>query len=159
MFGRKKRPAECLPWYRARDYKGDLTENEKRQLNSFRMRREHPAASYDTLPGEVKVYIGELTLEVYDRSQERLIMGCFVVSGVGAVFLARYAFGYAEGSLFEYSLSLGMLIFPWIYYRIKWRKNADEYLPPGEAVFPVNEALRKNWELAYIVNKRSAERT
>ena len=34
-----------------------------------------------------------------------------------------------------------------------------EYVPPGEAVFPVNEALRKNWELAYIVNRRSAERT
>jgi hypothetical protein len=56
MLGRK--PTERLPWYRARDYKGDLTENEKRQLDSFRMRREHPAASYDTLPGEVKVYIG-----------------------------------------------------------------------------------------------------
>ena len=33
MFGRKKKPPECLPWYRARDYKGDLTENEKRQLD------------------------------------------------------------------------------------------------------------------------------
>jgi hypothetical protein len=159
MFGRKKKPPECLPWYRARDYKGDLTENEKRQLDSFRMRQEHPAASYDTLPGEVKGYISELTMEIYDRKQERLVMGCFVVSGASAFFLARYAFGYAEGSLFEYSLSLGMLIFPWIYYRIKWRKNADEYVPPGEAVFPVNEALRKNWEQAYIVNKRSAERT
>jgi hypothetical protein len=41
MFGRKKKPAECLPWYRARDYKGDLTENEKRQLDLFRMRKEH----------------------------------------------------------------------------------------------------------------------
>jgi hypothetical protein len=105
---------------------------------------------YDTLPGEVKVYIGELTLEIYDTKQERLRVACSVVSGASAFFLARYAFGYAEGSLFEYSLSLGMLIFPWIYYRIKWRKNADEYLPPGEAVFPVNEALRKNWELARI---------
>jgi exonuclease I len=60
MLGRKKKPTERLPWYRARNYKGDLTENEKRQLDSFRMRPEHPAASYDTLPGEVKVYIGEL---------------------------------------------------------------------------------------------------
>ena len=159
MLGRKKKPIERLPWYRARNYRGDLTENEKRQLDSFRMRREHPAASYDTLPGEVKVYIGELTLEIYDTKQERLRVACSVVSGASAFFLARYAFGYAEGSLFEYSLSLGMLIFPWIYYRIKWRKNADEYLPPGEAVFTVNEALRKNWELAYIVNKRSAART
>jgi hypothetical protein len=34
------------------------------------MRKEHPAASYDTLPGEVKGYISELTMEIYDRKQE-----------------------------------------------------------------------------------------
>ena len=81
MLGRKKKPIERLPWYRARNYRGDLTENEKRQLDSFRMRREHPAASYDTLPGEVKVYMGELTLEIYDTKQERLRVACSVVSG------------------------------------------------------------------------------
>ena len=59
------------------------------------------------------MYIGELTLEIYDTKQERLRVACSVVSGASAFFLARYAFGYAEGSLFEYSLSLGMLIFPW----------------------------------------------
>jgi exonuclease I len=29
---KRKRKAEWLPWYRARNYKGDLTEAEKRQL-------------------------------------------------------------------------------------------------------------------------------
>jgi len=62
MLGRKKKPTERLPWYRARNYKGDLTENEKRQLDSFRMRREHPAASYDTwpAPGSADTELGVL---------------------------------------------------------------------------------------------------
>jgi hypothetical protein len=110
MFGRKKKPAECLPWYRARDYKGDLTENEKRQLDSFRMRREHPAARYDTLPREVKLYLGELTLEVYDRRQERLVMGCFVVSGASAFSSPVTRLVMRRGHCSKYSLSLGMLI-------------------------------------------------
>jgi exonuclease I len=38
MFGRKKKRKELLPWYRARNYKENLTENEKRELDSFRHR-------------------------------------------------------------------------------------------------------------------------
>jgi hypothetical protein len=32
MFRRKKKPGESLPWYRARAYKGNLTENESGNL-------------------------------------------------------------------------------------------------------------------------------
>ena len=35
MFWRKKKnPEDQMPWYRRRGYKGDLTEDEKRELNS-----------------------------------------------------------------------------------------------------------------------------
>jgi hypothetical protein len=88
MFRRKKKSTERLPWYRARDYKGDLTENEKRQLDSFRMRKEHPAASYDSLLKEVRMYMSKLELEIYNKTQESLVGGCFVVSGIGAFLLA-----------------------------------------------------------------------
>jgi hypothetical protein len=58
MLWRKK---ESLPWYRAPNYKGDLTEDEKRELDLFRYRAErhgikHPAATYDDLPEEVGSY-------------------------------------------------------------------------------------------------------
>jgi exonuclease I len=39
MFRRKKKQPEHLPWYRARNYKGNLTEDEKRQLDFFRMQK------------------------------------------------------------------------------------------------------------------------
>ena|SRR5215207_8609084 len=158
MFGRKKKPPERLPWYRVRTYKGDLSEDEKRQLDSFRMQETHPAASQDSLPREVQSYVIALEMEIYDRKQERLVGCCLLVSGVGAFFLFRYIFGYEEGSFFKYSWSVLLLVLPWIYYRIQFKRNADDYLPPGEAVFPTNEAIRKEWELEYISNKRSLER-
>ena len=67
MFPRKKKkqPAEPLSWYRARGYKGNLTEHEKRQLDSFRMQEHHPAATCESLPEEVQSYIGGLELEAW----------------------------------------------------------------------------------------------
>ena len=102
MFRRKKQQSEPLPWYRAPDYTGDLTENEKRQLNSFRMRERHPAATYDDLPLEVQRHIAGLQIELYDKTQEALVLPALLVSGVGAFFLVRYIFGYAEPSWFSY---------------------------------------------------------
>jgi hypothetical protein len=88
---------ESLPWYRKKGFKGDLTENEKRQLDSFRMRENHPAASYDSLPEEVQYYISKLEIEGYDCKQQSLAASCLFVSGVGAFFLIRYYFGYEAG--------------------------------------------------------------
>jgi hypothetical protein len=42
-----------------------------------------------------------------------------------------------------------------LYYPVKWRKNADEFLPRGGApVSRTDEALRTEWELEYLVSKR-----
>ena len=127
MFRRKKKPTERLPWYRERNFKGNLTENEKRQLNSFRMRESHPAATNGSLPEEVQRYISSLEMEVYDRKQGSLVGGCLVVSVIGAFFLVRYIVGYQEGSFWAYTWALCLLVLPWIYYPIQWRKNADEF--------------------------------
>ena len=151
MFRRKKKPTEKVPWYRARGYKGKLTESEKRQLDSFRMREPHPAASYDSLPEEVQSYISKLQVELYDKKQESLVGGCLVVSGMGALLLAFYMLGYKEGSLLAYMGSFCLLIFFWVYYPIKWRKNADAFVS-------ASEELLQEWELEYIANKRLAER-
>ena len=80
MFLRKKKSTERLPWYRA--HKGALTESEKRQLDSFRMRKDHPAASYDNLPKEVRMYMSKLELQLYDKTQEGLsVVGDFETGG------------------------------------------------------------------------------
>ena len=91
--------------------------------------------------------------------QERCASSCLVVSGLGGFFLVRYALGYDESSLLKYAGSVLLLSVPWIYYRIKWQKNADEFCPKGMPSFlPTDEALRTEWEFYYIARRRSAER-
>ena len=85
--------------------------------------------------------------------QEALVPPTLFASGLGGFFLVRYIFGHDESSFFNYFWSISLLILPWIFYAKKWRKNADEFLPK-DAPSPIDEALRSEWELAYIVGKR-----
>jgi len=156
LLGRKKKQPEHLPWYRQRNYKGNLTEVEKRQLDFFRMQEKHPAADFDGLPEEVKRYVGGLELEVYDNKQGAIALQTLFVSGVGGYFLIRYILGYDEGSLFGYVWSSSLLILPWFWYRIKWNQNAEEFLP-SSGPSSTHEAILKEWELDYIFNKRKAD--
>jgi hypothetical protein len=57
---KRKRKVERLPWYRDRNYKGDMSEDQKRQLDAFRMQPKHPAAEEDDLPAEVQNYINSI---------------------------------------------------------------------------------------------------
>lgn len=155
MFGRRKKQPERLPWYRNRNYKGNLTEREKRQLDFFRMQEKHPAATYDSLPQEVQNYIGKLELENYDKKQEALVLPALIGSGFGGYFFIRYILGYEEGSLVGYGWTIALLVLPWIWYAKQWRKNAKEFLPSEG--FGRTEALREEWELEYITNKRYSE--
>jgi hypothetical protein len=68
MFRRQK-VTERLPWYRERGYKGNLTENDKRKLDSFRLQDPHPAATHDNLPDEVFAYISSLHRHQISASQ------------------------------------------------------------------------------------------
>jgi hypothetical protein len=160
MFGRKKKgnPVERLPWYRARGYKGNLTEHEKRQLDSFRMQEHHPAATFENLPEEVQGYINKLEMEHYDEKQGALVLPALVVMGFGGYFLIRYIFGYDEGSLLGYGSSIALLVLPWIYYARAWRKNADEFMPK-DGFGKRDEAFRTEWELEYISNNRYTKKT
>jgi hypothetical protein len=40
FWSKKTKTVKSLPWYRSPKYKGDLTEEEKRELDSFRFREE-----------------------------------------------------------------------------------------------------------------------
>jgi hypothetical protein len=66
---RRKSSSERLPWYRAPDYSGNLTEAEKRELHAFRMQARHPAYQYGDLPEHVESYIARLEIEAYDLSR------------------------------------------------------------------------------------------
>ena len=156
MFGRKKKRKEPLPWYRARNYKGNLTENEKRELDSFRHREseggEHPSASYGDLPEEVQSYLSKIEIEHYDLIQETLVGRCFLLSGVGLLLLLNH-FGwipkYDSTELFLAGVFL--LLAAWVYYPIKWRKNADR--------FSEHDGIRTEWELNYIVSKKMSDKS
>jgi hypothetical protein len=72
VWGSKRKQTESLPWDRSPKYKGNLTEDEKRELDSFRFREKsynekHPA-SHD-LSEEVTMYISKLQIELYDKIQ------------------------------------------------------------------------------------------
>ena len=87
MFAKRKRKAEWLPWYRARNYKGNLTEEQKRQLDAFRMQPKHPAAQEDDLPEEVQNYINRIECELYDHKQQGLVGKAMALSVLGAAIL------------------------------------------------------------------------
>jgi len=157
MFGRKKKQAEQLPWYRSPNYTGNLTEAEKRQLDAFRTQEKHPAADWESLPQEVQSYISGLELENYDNKQGALVLPTLFGSGLGAYFLIRNILGYDEGSLVNYAVSIAFLIIPWIWYSIKWKQNANAFVPETWP-WPADEAFMREWDLDYISNKRRSER-
>lgn len=58
---------EWKPWYRQKGYKGKLTEDEKRFLDSFRNGNPHPATSFEDLPDEVQSRLIELEDQLKDQ--------------------------------------------------------------------------------------------
>ena len=65
----RKRKEDNVAWYRHQNYKGDLSEELKRELDSIRWPAEpgpHPAAKFQDLPEEVQEYIVHLEFEVED---------------------------------------------------------------------------------------------
>ena len=84
---KRKRKAEWLPWYRAHDYTGNLTEKEKRLLDAFRAQPTHPSANFEQLPEEVQRYVNRIEMELYDQKQEAAAGRAIVLSEVGAALL------------------------------------------------------------------------
>ena len=92
---RRRKSTERPPWYRARGYKGKLTEAEKRELDAFRARPRHPAFEHGDLPEHVEMYISGLEVEADELKQERATCRAIVFSLGGAVLLYANHFGFA----------------------------------------------------------------
>jgi hypothetical protein len=148
--------AEWVPWYRRKDYKGNLTEEEKRHLESFRSGDRHPAATYEDLPDEVQTYISELELALYDRKQESAVTKAMVFSLFGAFAIySAYRDVAWLGPTVGYLIGAGLIVIGWVNYRREWKRNADALWienndAPGVPFSRAQEALQQNWEIAEI---------
>lgn len=143
--------AEWLPWYRSRDYKGNLTEAQKRQLDAFRSQAKHPAARAEDLPQEVQNYINGIELALYDCRQQEAVTKALFVSFIGALLFALRYSGYLSAPAWSYAFDVLLLVVPWVFYRREWKNNAEAFLPSQkDAPNPTDEGIRKEWELNHI---------
>lgn len=146
---------EWVPWYRRKEYKGNLTEEEKRHLDSFRLEEKHPAVAVEDLPEEVLGYLSELEIAVYDAKQEGGATKAFVVTGIGAlvIFLAYRELGWLS-PLVGYVIGGAIIAFAWVNYSREWKKNADDLWMKQEGkgvpFSRTEEKLQEYWELDAI---------
>lgn len=156
---KREEKAEWLPWYRAQNYKGNMTEAEKRQLDAFRAQPEHPAMRTEDLPEEVQDYIKKIELELYDYKQQYAVGQAFFYSLIGAALLALHYTGCLTATPWKYALDVLILVSPWFFYRYRWKKNAAEFLPSkNDFSNPTDEAIRKEWEINYLTAMHQQQR-
>jgi len=147
---------DWTPWYRRKEYRGNLTEEEKRYLDSFRLEEKHPAVAVDDLPEEVQGYLSELELAVYDAKQDSVATKAFMLTGMGALvaFLAYHELGWLP-PLVGYVIGGVIITFAWINYSREWKKNADglwiKQEGRGIPFSTTEEKLQEYWELYEIV--------
>ena len=155
---------EWVPWYRRKEYKGNLTEEEKRHLDSFRLEEKHPAVAVEDLPEEVQGYLSELELAVYDKEQDGAATKAWGMTGIGAFmsFMAYHELGWPS-PLLGYALGGASIVFAWINYSREWKKNADGLWMgkegKGVPFSRTEEKLQMYWELDEIMRfKRRHEK-
>jgi hypothetical protein len=161
MFWHRSKYREVAPWYRARAYRGNLTEAQKRELDAFRTQPKHPAARYEDLPEEVQAYIARLETEAYDLKQEKAVSLALACNAVGLALLYFHYFGaLALSTFWTWTLGLLLVIVPWFVYRHQWNKNAEEFMPDYIGAgrdSPANEALQKEWDVGHLARNRSEQ--
>ncbi|MCZ4272296.1 hypothetical protein [Maritalea porphyrae] len=143
---------EKLPWYRSKKYKGNLTENQKRQLDGFRMQEKHPATDPDSLPGDVQSYINSLEFDLIELKRDSSFYGA-IAATVFAIALAYYYYlgnGYFH-TFVGYAFSIGLIVFAWWQHHKK-NKALLEELTPSDSYDPTAEAIKREWEITYSVN-------
>jgi hypothetical protein len=160
MWKRKHKVGEWLPWYRVRNYKGNLTEAEKRQFDAFRMQPKHPAAQLHDLPEEVQSYINLIECKLYEHKQEGLALQAMVASATGAALLFLNYKSCFPPTIWSNLGGVLLLVWPWFFYRRQRNKNHEEHMPSSDSDVPwsSDEGFRQQWELNYLVRSLRAER-
>jgi len=80
---------EHLPWYRAKNYRGDLTEREKQLLDDLRSRGDEQATKSDELPADVQGYIKHLEFELEEKRRQSNFNGSAFL--IFCAFLSAFA--------------------------------------------------------------------
>ena len=150
----KKRQDDDVAWYRHRNYKGSLSEDQKMELDSIRWQSKsgrHPAAKFEDLPDEVQDYIAHLEVYVSDTKFVPSLI-CIISGILFLIYCAICIIGLLEysivlPSIYKMSLASALLI---ILGSIDYR-NVKNIL---EKTTPDSEFL-KNWEIDYISKKHN----
>lgn len=154
---------EWVPWYRRKDCKITLTEDEKRHLDSFRLGERHPAVDWDELPEEAQSYVGQLELDIYDAKQDAVVGRAFVLTFFGAfiLFLAYHDLSWFD-PVVTYFIGGVVIVYAWVNCRREHKKNADglfpEYLGNGAPFSPTHEGLQAHWESLELTRYRRQKR-
>jgi len=135
-----------------------MSESEKRELDRIRDQEVHPACKYENLPSEVQTYISRLELENYDYKQHSAasMMMLGILFGSSILLSAYFGFNITPAtSIWRYLVGVGFILACIVLFRREWKRNADAFLPKDdEAPSTVDEQLKQEWELAYIVRIR-----
>ncbi len=148
-----KRSGDDVAWYRHRNYKGSLSEDQKMELDSIRWTSKsgrHPAAKFEDLPDEVQDYIVHLEIELSDSkfipSTMAIVVGISltIYCALSALNIVQYSDVFP--SIIKLSLmSIALIGVGFLDYRkvqkIWGNKDTDA-------------EFMKNWEIDYI-SKRS----
>ena len=160
MLASKK--GEWLPWYRRKDYRGNLTEEEKRFLDGLRQSGQHPASAYDELPEEAQMYFQELEQSVYDEKQSKAAFTFILTATIGLfVIFGSYRDSLWLAPIVGYLSGAGMIFIGWLLYRREFKRNADEYIPMEKVQDSPNnltdEGLQRHYEMQAIAGRRTAK--
>ncbi len=148
---------EWVPWYRRNDYKGDLSEEEKRTLDSFHAQNAHPATSVDELPQEAQNYIMRLEIELYDERQQAAAGEAIFMSVVSAFFAYSVYPNTTYVSFISYFLCATLFVLSWIKYRRVWKANASKLFPKEKGAPSRSDhelQYEYEFEFEYIVRHR-----
>ena len=107
------------PWYRAYDYKDNIPEAVKRELDAFRKQPEVILLhrKHDLPQEQVRDYIGQLEIDLYDKKQEAAVAQAMFASVMGALPLFRQLQRLARlpsvSSFWSYAGGVLLLVVPW----------------------------------------------
>ena len=145
------------PWYRQKSYNGDLTEDQKRYLDSFRNGEPHPAVSLFELQQEVQDRIYELEFQLEDHKETHFSQTTF--TAVGGGILCCY-WGYTSESFLSIGSYFGALVLVAIWFR-EWRKHQafrQKFfwrgdIEKGEPSCFSEQEIQRRWELNEVLSK------
>ena len=144
--------SDWKPWYRRRTFKGNLTEDQKRYLDSFRNGEPHPATSFEDLPDEVRSRLIELEERL--KNHQDVASVCIMLFWMGICFYSIYVGYFGEfglNSVLIYGSGLlGIVNFYNSYKSYSSRNQHHNWYgvtEKGEPFSSTDESLQRHWEM------------